>query len=208
MIRSLYPENSGPEISRAIERFLEAVTATCRGINTSKVSANVQIRHGGEDMGKRNWLAIAIISVLSIFLASCGNLPTSKTPDANASPQVPMNSNEEIFMIKKEDISSVTISTGENDPISGVIDKETDIYHLVSLLNNAVHLTGDATADYYRLVKLNMKDGSVKALEFGGHGQFFKVLDSGVFFKLEPPENHKKLNKLIDRVEKEYQLKH
>ncbi|MFR9708903.1 hypothetical protein ACL02P_05640 [Paenibacillus sp. MB22_1] len=159
-------------------------------------------------MGKRNLLAIAIISIVSIFLASCGNLPLSKTPNTNSSPQGAINSNEEKFMIKKEDISSVTISTGVNDPVSGVIDAETDIYNLVSLLNNSTHLTGNATADYYRLVKLNMKDGSVKALEFGGNGQFFKVLDSGVFFKLEPPENHKKLNKLIDRVEKEYQLKH
>jgi len=34
-------------------------------------------------------------------------------------------------MIKKEDISSVTISTGVNDPVGGVIDAETDIYNLV-----------------------------------------------------------------------------
>jgi hypothetical protein len=111
-------------------------------------------------------------------------------------------------MLKKEDISSVTISTGVNDPVSGVINAETDIYNLVNLLNKVTHLTGNATADYYRLVKLNMKDGTVRVLEFGGNGQFFKVLDSGVFFKLEPPENHKIFNKLIDRVEKEYQLKH
>lgn len=158
-------------------------------------------------MGKRYWLAtITIISVVSIFLASCGKLSLSKTP--NTPLQVPINSNEEKFMLKKEDILSVTISTGVKDPVSGVIDAETDIYNLVNLLNKVTHLTGNATADYYRLVKINMKDGSVKVLEFGGNGQFFKVLDSGVFFKLEPPENHKILNKLIDRVEKEYQRKH
>ncbi|MFC0213342.1 MULTISPECIES: hypothetical protein [Paenibacillaceae] len=159
-------------------------------------------------MGKRNWLVIVIIPVVSFLLASCGNLPLSKTPNTNTSPLVPVNSNEKIFMLKKEDISSVTISTGVNDPVSGVINAETDIYNLVNLLNKVTHLTGNATADYYRLVKLNMKDGTVRVLEFGGNGQFFKVLDSGVFFKLEPPENHKIFNKLIDRVEKEYQLKH
>jgi predicted HAD superfamily phosphohydrolase len=88
--------------------------------------------------------------------------------------------------------------------ISGVIKTTEDIKALADILNNSTSPVGDATADYYRLMEINKKDGSAISLEFGGNDRFFKIVDSGVFFKLEPEDNYKELNTLIDRIEKEY----
>lgn len=119
--------------------------------------------------------------------------------------EVPNISKVMPFQINSEDISNVTVYTGTKDQdISGVIDTAEDIQALTNLLNNSPVLDGDATADYYRLLKISMKDGSVISLEFGGNGGHFKNLDTGVFYYLEPLDNEKALNKIIDRIEKEY----
>lgn len=136
---------------------------------------------------------IGIILMLSIMLISCGKLSTntSKTPN---------HSKIEHFQINSEDISSVTIYTGPvKHEVSGVIKTAADIKLLTDILNSATSPIGDATADFYRMVKINKKDESVISL-----GKFFKQLDSGIFFKLDPEDKYRELNKLIDRVEKEY----
>ncbi len=45
-------------------------------------------------------------------------------------------------------------------------------------------------------------NGTEMSLEFGGHGRFFKNVSSGIFFKLDPENKYKALNRLIDRIEK------
>lgn len=65
-------------------------------------------------------------------------------------------------------------------------------------------MIGDATADFYRVFEITKKDGDKISLEFGGRGRFFKDMESGVFYQLEPKTKYEALKKLIDRVELNY----
>jgi hypothetical protein len=110
----------------------------------------------------------------------------------------------EHFQIREEDILGIIISTGEHNPVTGVIETENDIHAMAGILNMVKPLLGDATADYYRLVKINLKDGSTVALEFGGQGRFFKVIDTGIFYEMASPEKHEMFKQQIEQAEKAY----
>lgn len=151
-------------------------------------------------------LRIGVLLALAFALVSCGKPSTPKPvvlDDANVEPY---DAKVERFQIDEKEISYVTVYHGPvNYTVSGVIKSATDIQLLADILNGATYPVGNGTADYYRLLKITMKDGSEEDLEFGGHGRFFKILETGVFFKLEPENNHEVLNELVDRIEKEYQ---
>lgn len=144
-------------------------------------------------------IGIGTIIALSIVLMSCGKAPLNE----GSSP----SSSVESFQISGEDISKVSISqgpfsTGKDEKNNAVIDTPEDIKELAEILNNSPLLTGDETADYYRLLTIVKKDGSNITLEFGGNGRFFKNVDTGIFFKLELESKQEDLNKLIEGVEK------
>jgi len=117
---------------------------------------------------------------------------------------VPNDVQFEHFQIIEYNIVSATIYTGiKTHTVSGVVHSAEDIKTLSDVLNSATSPAGNVTADYYRLIKIKMKDDSVISLEFGGRGGHFHVLETGVSFKLEP-EKRNELNHLVDRLEKEY----
>lgn len=144
-------------------------------------------------------LGIVIMLILSIVLISCGN----SKEDVGSLNSTSNNVKEESFQMLLKDISNATIHTDSTDAaITGVIKNSQDIQTMVDILHDSPRLIGDATADFYRLLKISMKDGSVITLEFGGQGRFFKVMETGIFYDVESKGNVKQLNEFINRLEK------
>lgn len=144
-------------------------------------------------------LGIVFILILSIVLIACGN----SKEDVDPLNSTTNNVKEKSFQMLLKDISNATIHTDSTDlDITGVIDHSKDVQTMVDILNDSPALIGDATADFYRLLKISMKDGSVITLEFGGQGRFFKVVETGVFYDVESKGNVKLLNEFINRIEK------
>jgi len=149
---------------------------------------------------------IGVLLALALALGSCGKLSTPEPVVLDDKKAEPDDAKVERFQIDENEISYVTVYQGPvNYTVSGVIESATDIQLLADILNGATYPVGNGTADYYRLFKIMMKDGSEENLEFGGHGRFFKIVETGVFFKLEPEKHHEVLHELVDRIEKEYQ---
>jgi len=148
--------------------------------------------------GFQTLMKAGITLILAIALASCENSVNNSSSGTNG---ISNHFQEGNFQMLEESIKSIDIYMGsKNTELSGTINEEVDIATLATLLNNAPVLKGEATADFYRILKINNKDGAVVSLEFGGYGNFFKNIDTGVFYSID---STKELNELIERVEKE-----
>lgn len=146
-------------------------------------------------------LGIVILLILSTALIACGK----SKGDADSVNSTSNNVKEESFQMVLTDISNATIYTDSTDAaITGVIDHSQDLQTMVDILHDSPILIGDATADFYRLLKISVQDGSVITLEFGGQGRFFKVMETGIFYDVESKGNVNQLNEFINRIEKEY----
>lgn len=139
-----------------------------------------------------------LILVFAILVTGCGR---TNEPEALRTNKIERTDSgtQQSFEITSEDITKVNISTGPNDKVTAVIEKNEDIALLTQILNTATPLAGDATADYYRLLTIKKKNGRATELEFGGNGWFFKSLETSVFWEL-PPIQQEKLRALLEKL--------
>ncbi|WP_419873344.1 hypothetical protein [Candidatus Pristimantibacillus sp. PTI5] len=155
-------------------------------------------------MKRTAFALLLLLLVFTIFLTACGrdvqlNEPESSIKETEKTDTVV----QQLFEINGEDISKVSISTGPNDMVTGVIETPEDIGLLTQILNTATPLTGDATADYYRLLTIDKMNGSTIELEFGGNGWFFKSLETSLFYELSP-DQRTEIRALIEKIEAEH----
>ncbi|MGF7050789.1 hypothetical protein J2T13_005339 [Paenibacillus sp. DS2015] len=153
---------------------------------------------------KKNKISLLILLMLSVPLLLISCETSAKTP-----PLVASNDDKEQpnFKLNIEDISNVTIFNYESQKhISAEVNKEEDIKALVTILNSNTTEVKPHTLENYRDININMKNGNVLTLMFAGLGQAFSV-DNTNTYMLDPSENYKVLNQLIERVEKEYSTK-
>lgn len=162
----------------------------------------------------RGFYFLGIIVALSMILISCSksNVEESSNHLSNHESLLTSKNREyedDLFKISSEEVSSIVILDNPvakdiKQETTAVIDNHKDIKEIVDVLNNSPAYMGAATADFYRIMEITSKDGTKTLLEFGGQGRFFKDINSGVFFGLDPENKFEDLNAFIDQAEQKY----
>lgn len=155
-----------------------------------------------------------ILAALSMISVSCSksNIEATSNLQSNHESQLTLPNTEDeddLFKISSEEVSNIVIFDNPvakdiKQETTAVIDTHKEIKEIVDVLNNSPAYVGAATADFYRIIEITIKDGTKTSLEFGGQGRFFKEMNSGMFFILDPEDKFEVLNAFIDRAEQNY----
>ncbi|WP_422659884.1 hypothetical protein ACK8P5_04990 [Paenibacillus sp. EC2-1] len=145
---------------------------------------------------------IMILLCIPLLIISCTNSSEKKLNESEGSQE----NNKPTFKLNPEDISSVIVydHSPERHKSAEVI-KRVDIDEIVTILNSNTNYAEPHTLKNYRDLEIQMKNGSVLTVMLL-NGSVFYVENPGDL-RFSPPENHKKLKQLIERIEKEYLAK-
>lgn len=150
----------------------------------------------------REVLIMIILLCIPLLIVSCTNSSENKP----SVPESPQENNKPTFKLNPEDISSVIVYDHSPERHkSAEVNKREDIDEIVTILNSNTNYAEPHTLKNYRDLEIQMKNGSVLTVMLL-NGSVFYVENSGDI-TFSPPENHKKLKQLIERIEKEYLAK-
>ncbi|MEX3620658.1 hypothetical protein [Paenibacillus glucanolyticus] len=107
------------------------------------------------------------------------------------------------FKIQLQDVATVVIegSQGNRAEMTDTDDIKIFINHINS--DYQADSPGAVTEVGYRDFIINMKDGKVTNLIFGGNGHYFIVLETNFAYFLKPDQSTTDLRDLVERIEKE-----
>lgn len=144
---------------------------------------------------KKNIYLFLLLIVLPLII-SCNNTQ-KKTIEENDEDRM----KKPRFSVNADDVLNISIYHGEK---SGELSEGKDMQNFCNIINSANTLEGSVTDNLYRRVEVNMKDGSVHTLLFGGDGFYFVVEETFYSYKLNPSSNTDFLRALIERAEIDY----
>ncbi|MEJ9221189.1 hypothetical protein P4H46_23725 [Paenibacillus glucanolyticus] len=107
------------------------------------------------------------------------------------------------FRIQLQDVATVFI-VGSQGNLAEITDTD-DIQFFINHINSdyEAESPGAVTEAGYRDFIINMKDGKVINLIFGGNGHYFVVSETNFAYFLKPDQSTNDLRDLVERIEKE-----